>query len=66
MCGFVGCIHELEIEPSEKLKDTFHDMNSIITHTNIEIIIQLLNDHCKGKADYSRKIWTVLIFMIWH
>ncbi|RBW67990.1 asparagine synthase (glutamine-hydrolyzing) [Bacillus taeanensis] len=29
-------------------------------------IIKLLDEHCKGTADNSRKIWTVLIFMIWH
>lgn len=33
---------------------------------NKQIIIQMLEDHCAGKLDYSRKIWTVLIFMIWH
>ncbi|MDC3412415.1 asparagine synthase (glutamine-hydrolyzing) [Aquibacillus sp. 3ASR75-11] len=26
----------------------------------------LLEDHCKGKGDFSRKIWTVLMFMLWH
>ncbi|EKN68544.1 asparagine synthase (glutamine-hydrolyzing) [Schinkia azotoformans] len=31
-----------------------------------QYILSLLEDHCRGKADYSRKIWTVLIFMIWH
>jgi asparagine synthase (glutamine-hydrolysing) len=31
-----------------------------------EVVLQLLEDHRQGKADYSRKIWTVLIFMIWH
>ncbi|WP_026676692.1 asparagine synthase (glutamine-hydrolyzing) [Fictibacillus gelatini] len=30
------------------------------------IILGLLDDHCRGKGDYSRKIWTVLIFMLWH
>lgn len=29
-------------------------------------LINLLNIHCQGKLDLSRKIWTVLIFMIWH
>ncbi|CQR48193.1 Asparagine synthetase [glutamine-hydrolyzing] 1 [Paraliobacillus sp. PM-2] len=29
-------------------------------------ILKLLEDHCKGKGDYSRKIWTVLMFMLWH
>ncbi|MCT2535836.1 asparagine synthase (glutamine-hydrolyzing) [Aquibacillus koreensis] len=26
----------------------------------------LLDAHCQGKGDYSRKIWTVLMFMLWH
>ncbi|MFB4162464.1 asparagine synthase (glutamine-hydrolyzing) [Alteribacillus sp. JSM 102045] len=29
-------------------------------------ILSLLENHALNKADYSRKIWTVLIFMIWH
>ncbi len=33
---------------------------------NKQMILNLLDDHCKGKADNSRKIWTVLVFMIWH
>jgi asparagine synthase (glutamine-hydrolysing) len=33
---------------------------------NKQIIIQMLEDHCQGKLDYSRKIWTVLTFMVWH
>ncbi|WP_182201742.1 asparagine synthase (glutamine-hydrolyzing) [Paraliobacillus salinarum] len=31
-----------------------------------DYILELLESHCQGKGDYSRKIWTVLIFMIWH
>jgi asparagine synthase (glutamine-hydrolysing) len=27
---------------------------------------QLLSDHNQNKGDYSRKIWTILSFMIWH
>ncbi|WP_456277753.1 asparagine synthase (glutamine-hydrolyzing) [Bacillus sp. AK128] len=27
---------------------------------------QLLEDHVLGHHDYSRKIWTVLMFMLWH
>ncbi|MBA4536890.1 asparagine synthase (glutamine-hydrolyzing) [Bacillus aquiflavi] len=33
---------------------------------NKSYLLQLLDDHCRGKGDYSRKIWTVLMFMIWH
>ena len=31
-----------------------------------EQLIQLLNDHKDGKADNSRKIWTVFMFLIWY
>ncbi|MET3682649.1 asparagine synthase (glutamine-hydrolyzing) [Alkalibacillus flavidus] len=31
-----------------------------------KVIIELLEDHCKGKADNSRKLWTILMFMLWH
>ncbi|MBO8156698.1 MAG: asparagine synthase (glutamine-hydrolyzing) [Bacillaceae bacterium] len=30
------------------------------------VILQLLEDHALGKGDFSRKIWTVLMFMLWH
>ncbi|MTW84639.1 asparagine synthase (glutamine-hydrolyzing) [Virgibacillus dakarensis] len=29
-------------------------------------ILELLEAHCQGRGDYSRKIWTVLMFMLWH
>ncbi|KRG16093.1 asparagine synthase [Virgibacillus soli] len=31
-----------------------------------QYVLNLLEDHCQGKMDYSRKIWTVLVFMVWH
>lgn len=33
---------------------------------NKTYILNLLEEHCQGKADHSRKIWTVLMFMVWH
>lgn len=33
---------------------------------NKSYLLKLLDDHCQGKADNSRKIWTVLMFMVWH
>lgn len=33
---------------------------------NTEPLIRLLDDHRDGKADNSRKIWTVFIFLIWY
>ncbi|MEI4789056.1 asparagine synthase (glutamine-hydrolyzing) [Bacillus sp. FJAT-53060] len=35
-------------------------------YINKEYVLDLLKEHCAGKADHSRKIWTVLIFMMWH
>lgn len=31
-----------------------------------EEILKLLEAHKKGKADYSRHIWTVYMFLVWH
>ncbi|WP_277674345.1 asparagine synthase (glutamine-hydrolyzing) [Piscibacillus halophilus] len=31
-----------------------------------QYVLTLLNKHVEGKHDYSRKIWTVLMFMLWH
>ncbi|PLR84428.1 asparagine synthase (glutamine-hydrolyzing) [Bacillus canaveralius] len=33
---------------------------------NKQYLLNLLDDHCQNKADNSRKIWTVLMFMLWH
>ncbi len=33
---------------------------------NTDVLIKLLDDHRNGKADNSRKIWTVFIFLIWY
>ncbi len=33
---------------------------------NTELLIKLLDDHRNGKADNSRKIWTVFIFLVWY
>jgi asparagine synthase (glutamine-hydrolysing) len=33
---------------------------------NKTVIRQLLDDHCQNKADNSRKLWTIFMFMVWH
>lgn len=33
---------------------------------NTEKLVQLLDDHRSGKADLSRKIWTVYMFLVWY
>lgn len=55
------------------LKDELHDWAvSIIQdsptdqYINKDYVMQLLADHCANKQDNSRKIWTVLTFMVWH
>ncbi|MDF2947074.1 MAG: asnB [Bacillales bacterium] len=55
------------------LKDELFDWAESLIHTSEvdyllhkNYVLQLLNDHRLGKADYSRKIWTVLMFMLWH
>jgi asparagine synthase (glutamine-hydrolysing) len=35
-------------------------------YLNKNVILGLLDGHRQGKGDYSRKIWTVLAFMVWH
>ncbi|MFD2617924.1 asparagine synthase (glutamine-hydrolyzing) [Terrilactibacillus laevilacticus] len=35
-------------------------------YINKSYVLKLLDDHKNGKRDNSRKIWTVLVFMIWH
>lgn len=55
------------------LKDEMYDWakeiirNSGTDHLiNKQYVLNLLEEHCQGKLDHSRKIWTVLVFMIWH
>ncbi|OCA91450.1 asparagine synthase (glutamine-hydrolyzing) [Bacillus sp. FJAT-27225] len=57
--------HWLKDEMNSWAKDIIRESNT--DHLfNKQYILGLLDDHCQGKADNSRKIWTVLVFMIWH
>ncbi|MGI6096994.1 MAG: asparagine synthase (glutamine-hydrolyzing) [Dethiobacteria bacterium] len=33
---------------------------------NTELACRLLNEHKQERADHSRKLWTLLIFLLWH
>lgn len=33
---------------------------------NTDKIMKYLDDHKAGKGDYSRKVWTVYMFLVWH
>ena len=35
-------------------------------YINKAYVLYMLDEHKEGKADYSRRIWTILIFMLWH
>ncbi|MCO7176031.1 asparagine synthase (glutamine-hydrolyzing) [Sporolactobacillus kofuensis] len=55
------------------LKNEMHDWAIKIIHDsdtdayiNKSYALKLLDDHCSGKIDNSRKLWTVLMFMLWH
>lgn len=55
------------------LKDELYDWaKSLITESSTDhlfrkdYVLKLLDLHCQGKVDYSRKIWTVIVFMVWH
>ncbi|PGM57159.1 asparagine synthase (glutamine-hydrolyzing) [Bacillus cereus] len=55
------------------LKDEMYDWAlNIIKESKTEhlidkqYVLNLLEAHCTDKGDHSRKIWTVLAFMVWH
>lgn len=41
--------------------------NSNVDHLiNKQAVLTLLQEHCANKKDNSRKLWTIIIFMLWH
>lgn len=55
------------------LKNELYDWTETLIHESdtshllhIEVILDLLKQHKLGKKDNSRKIWTILMFMLWH
>lgn len=57
--------HWLKNEMYDWAKKLIHESNTDLL-INKSYVLRLLDDHCRGKVDYSRKIWTVLMFMVWH
>lgn len=47
------------------VRNAFESENSM-KFFNKEPLIRLLDDHRNGKADNSRKIWTVFTFLVWY
>ncbi|PLR79441.1 asparagine synthase (glutamine-hydrolyzing) [Bacillus sp. V3-13] len=57
--------HWLKDEMNDWAKKMIRESNT--DHLiNKQYLLNLLDDHCQNKADNSRKIWTVLMFMLWH
>lgn len=52
-----------EDETCESVRKVFMQDNKFF---NQKAILKLLDDHKKGKADNSRKIWTIYVFLIWY
>ncbi|RKD23973.1 asparagine synthase (glutamine-hydrolyzing) [Ammoniphilus oxalaticus] len=55
------------------LKHDFYDWARNLIYTsetdewiNKSFALHMLKAHKEGKADYGRKIWTLLVFMLWH
>ena len=49
----------------EKVKAAFTG-KAACEYFNTDAIVKLLDDHRAGKADNSRKIWTVYMFLVWY
>ncbi len=53
-----------------KEDDTYRQIKAMFEKNNkffkTKKIIKLLDDHKKGKADNSRKIWTLYVFLLWY
>ncbi|MBE6845952.1 MAG: asparagine synthase (glutamine-hydrolyzing) [Ruminococcus sp.] len=47
------------------VKDSFTS-EAAKKYFNEDLLIKLLDDHKNGKADNSRKIWTVYTFLVWY
>ena len=57
--------HWLKNEMNDWAKKIIRESNTDHLINKLHVL-RLLEDHCQGKADNSRKIWTVLMFMVWH
>ena len=53
-----------------KDEDIYKQIKALFTKDNkffnTKKIVKLLDDHCKGKADNSRKVWTIYVFLLWY
>jgi len=48
-----------------KVKEAFTS-NTANKYFNTDKIVSYLENHRNGKGDFSRKIWTIYMFLVWH
>lgn len=48
-----------------KVKEMFTS-EAAVKYFDENILVKLLEDHKNGKADNSRKIWAIYVFLVWH
>lgn len=49
----------------EVVRETINNAK-VDSYIDKDFSLKLLDDHIKGKADNSRKVWTIFIFCLWH
>ena len=49
----------------DQLRELWHS-EAARTFFNPAALEQMLELHCRGEADYARKLWTAAIFLLWH
>jgi len=53
----------------KELKEPVHEIlkNSFTPeYFNYSFVEKLFTDHLQGRADHSRRLWTIIIFLLWH
>jgi asparagine synthase (glutamine-hydrolysing) len=40
--------------------------SSVVNFVDLVAVRRMLDEHRSGAADHSRRLWTLLIFMLWH
>ncbi|WP_249044786.1 asparagine synthase-related protein, partial [Crossiella equi] len=55
------------------LKDEMHDWARDIVHQSLTddlinktAVLRILEEHRSGVLDHSRRIWALIVFMLWH
>ena len=51
-----------------ELYDWAYDIikNNPVAEINEEEVLKMLEKHKEGKGDYSRKVWTVIVYILWY